>query len=299
MKVFEPLTRLLPVGLRHLLAPPRARSEQAQRLAEILQIEAGELASIHMGPRYHYRPFTIAKPDGRERRLLAPSPALKLLQRRLLDNYLVNLPVHACATAFHSGASIMHNARMHAWQKLIATVDVRDFFESTRAARVRAFFVQQGWRGEELRTLMRLCVYRDGLPQGAPSSPCLSNLVNRPLDERLCRIARRTGAVFTRYGDDLTFSWSCDRMPGGFQRAVEDALHAAGYEIQPCKSWHVSPIGRRPCVTGLVLSGEGRVSIPWAVRWRMWCLRLKSWWSADANLWAKLHGYKGYVRMVK
>jgi RNA-directed DNA polymerase len=299
MNTFEPLTRLLPAGLRLLMTPPRARSEQAQRLAGILQVHVSELASMRMGARYHYRPFTVAKPDGRERRLLAPSPALKTLQRRLLDNYLAQIPVHACATAFRAGSSIVHNARAHARQKLIATVDVRDFFESTHAARVRAFFVKQGWRDEELQTLMRLCVFRNCLPQGAPTSPCLSNLVNVPLDERLGRLAQRSGAIYTRYGDDLTFSWSGDHMPSGFPQAVEDGLHAAGYAIQPRKGWRVSPIGDRPCVTGLVLTGAGRVSIPWALRWRMWGLRCKAWWSADEAVLARLRGYKGYARMVK
>jgi hypothetical protein len=289
----------LPASLRLLAAPAHAPSEQAQRLAVILQMDVNELASIHLGARFHYRPFRIAKPDGRERRLLAPSPALKLLQRRLLDNYVAQIPAHACATAFRRGASIVGNARAHARQKLIATVDLRDFFESTTAARVRAFFAKQGWRDEELRRLMRLTVFRNCLPQGAPTSPCLSNLVNIPLDERLSRLAQRAGAIYTRYGDDLTFSWDSDHMPGGFPRGVEDALHTAGYEIQPRKGWHVSLISDRPRVTGLVLIGNGLVSIPWNLRWRMWCLRWKSWWSADEELLAGLRGYKGFARMVK
>src|SRR5262249_18270480 len=154
------------------LASPAVPSEQTWRLAVILDVPPGDLASLRLGPRLHYRPLTIPKPDGRDRRLLAPSPALKALQRRLLDNYLAHLPAHACATAFRPGSSIVRNARVHARQRLIATVDLRDFFESTRAARVRAFFVRHGWRDLELQTLMRLCVHRNGLPQGAPTSPC-------------------------------------------------------------------------------------------------------------------------------
>ena len=91
----------------------------------------------------------------------------------------------------------MLNARPHARSRLIATVDLRDFFESTRAARVRRCFVEQGWRDESLQALMRLCVFRDGLPQGAPTSPCLSNLVNVRLDERLHGLARRARAIYT------------------------------------------------------------------------------------------------------
>src|SRR5262245_61330362 len=130
MKALEPLTRLLPAGLVRPWAPPRAGSEQSQRLAGLLGVDTGELASIRLGPRFHYRPFTIAKPDGRDRRLLAPSPALKQLQRRLLDHYLAAIPVHACATAFRRGFSVADNARAHARRRLVATVDLRDFFES-------------------------------------------------------------------------------------------------------------------------------------------------------------------------
>jgi hypothetical protein len=298
MNPLEPLTRLLPVSLR-LLSRPGADPESAQRLATILGIDVGQLASIRMGPCFHYRPFSIAKPDGRQRRLLAPSPVLKRLQRRLLDHYLATIPVHPCATAFQRGSSTVHNARTHSRRQLIATVDLRDFFESTCAARVRAFFARQGWHGEALQTLMRLCVYRNGLPQGAPTSPSLSNLVNVALDRRLAHLAQQAGALYTRYGDDLTFSWNADRMPAGFLLAVEDALHGAGYEIQRRKGWQVASIRDRPCVTGLVLTGGGRLRIPWAMRWRIWCVRWQAWWSGDADVQARLSGYRGYERMVK
>ncbi len=295
MNPLQPITRLVPASLRSLLAP---HSEQMQRLAGLLGLDVGELAALRMGPRYHYRPFAIAKTDGRQRRILAPSPALKVLQRRLLDAYLGRLPVHACATAFRPGLSIVDNARRHAHQTLIATVDLRDFFELTRAARVRSFFVRQGWRDDALAMLLRLCVFRDALPQGAPTSPCLSNLVNVPLDDRLAKLAQRSHAIYTRYGDDLTFSWTTDRMPGGFQHAVEDCLHAAGYEVQPRKGWQVSHVRARPRVTGLVLTGDGKVHVPWTWRWRLWCLRWRWWWAPDALVQAQLAGYKGLLRMV-
>lgn len=123
--------------------------------------------------------------------------------------------------------------------------------------------------------------------------------MNLPLDERLFCLAQQAGAIYTRYGDDLTFSWRDDRLPGGFRLAVEEGLQAAGYAVQPRKGWAVSPISDRPRVTGLVLAGDGRVRLPWAVRWRMWCLRWRSWWFADEDVLARLHGYQAYVRMVK
>jgi hypothetical protein len=240
----------------------------------------------------------FAKANGRERRLLAPSPALKRLQRELLVKYLSRLPIHPCATAFFPGASTVLNARPHASRRLIATVDLRDFFESTHASRVRRCFLDQGFRDESLRMLMRLCVFRDGLPQGAPTSPCLSNLVNVRLDDRLAHLAGQAGAVYTRYGDDLTFSWTCEHMPSSFTGAVEDVLGSAGYEIQTLKGWRVTPVSDRPVVTGLVLTGDGQLRVPPALLLRMRFLRLRSWLPAGKDALARLRGYEGYMHML-
>jgi RNA-directed DNA polymerase len=212
------LSRFVPYPLLRLLPRPSAPSASAMetRLATLLGVWPSALPSLRLGPKYHYRPFTVAKRDGRERRILAPSPALKKLQRNLLHNYLDKLLVHPAATAFRRNCSIVDNARRHAGQKLIATLDLVDFFESTTASRVRGFFLKQGWRGEALSTLMRLCVYRNGLPQGAPTSPALSNLVNFEMDGKIASLASRAGAIYTRYGDDLTLSWSTDHVPGYF-----------------------------------------------------------------------------------
>jgi hypothetical protein len=75
---------------------------------------------------------------------------------------------------------------------------------------------------------------------------------------RLAHLAGQAGAIYTRYGDDLTFSWFCERMPRAFTGAVEDALLSAGYEIPPLKGWRVTPVRDRPIVTGLVLAGDGQ-----------------------------------------
>jgi RNA-directed DNA polymerase len=298
MNPLDPLIGLVPASLRPLMKPQRSRSAQSQHLAEILGVNAGGLDDIRLGPRFHYRPFSIAKANGRKRRLLAPSPALKRLQRALLVNYLAQLPVHPCATAFFPGASTVRNARPHANRRLIATVDLRDFFESTRASRVRKCFLEQGWRDEPLQVLMRLCVFRDSLPQGAPTSPCLSNLANIRLDQRLALLAEQAGAFYTRYGDDLTFSWSSEGLPGRFISAVEDALGSAGYEIQPLKGWRVTPIRDHPVVTGLVLAGDGRLRVPLALLLRMRLLRWRSWLPAGEDASARLRGYEGYLHMV-
>lgn len=295
----HPLARLLPGTLRAALGRIGAPPDQDRQLAAILGVDPARLDALRLGPEYHYRPGVVAKRDGRTRAIFAPSPALKQLQHRLLKDHLAGLLIHPCATAFHPGASAVRHARAHARSALVATVDLRDFFDTTRAARVRGFFAAQGWRDEPLRALVRLCTFRGGLPQGAPTSPCLSNLVNTRLDERIRRIAARSGAAYTRYADDLAFSWAAGRaMPGDFTRAVEDALGAEGYEVQPSKGWAIRPIAARPVVTGLVLLGDGRLRIPWPLRLQILRLRCQSWWAPDPHTRARLDGLRGYERMV-
>ncbi len=288
----------LPRLIRALFeSPSNFPSEGEYKLARILQLPVQELPTLRLGRRYHYRPFSVAKRDGRERRILAPSPALKELQRRLLHNYLASLPIHPAAMAFTANASIVSNAQRHAGQAVIATLDLADFFESTSADRVRAFFLKQGWHGPSLGILMRLCVYKHGLPQGAPTSPALSNLVNLDLDKALNALANRSGAVYTRYGDDLTFSWRNNDIPAYFEAAVRRELLSAGYQVQPRKDWQVYTADQEPQITGLVLGRDGRVRVPARVRWQVLRLCWLAWWKRDdAAIHAQLQGYKGFLK---
>jgi hypothetical protein len=224
---------------------------------------------------------------------------LKELQQRLLRRHLAFLPVHAAATAFMPGASIVHNAQRHAGQAVIATVDLVDFFLSTSASRVRDFFLRQGWRGIALTTLMRLCVYRNGLPQGAPTSPCLSNLVNVDMDAALDELARRSGATYTRYGDDLCFSWPVEPIPSYFSAAVHRELLLVGYQVQPRKGWQIKRAAEQPEITGLVLGRNGRIEPSARVRAKVRKLRWLSWLKRpDPARQAQLRGYDGFLQML-
>ncbi len=89
---------------------------------------------------------------------------------------------------------------------VVLKMDLRNFFPTTTAARVERYFRIAGWSKEASALLTRLCTYEGALPQGAPTSPRLSNLVNHPMDARLAALAAASGAVYTRYADDMTFS---------------------------------------------------------------------------------------------
>jgi hypothetical protein len=290
----------LRAGLSNFLPQTKPQTNWLEyRLARYLGLPISQLGALHWGRRFYYRRALIAKPDGRQRRILAPSSELKALQKALLKNYLATLPVHPSATAFRPRASIVANARRHLNQAIVLTVDLADFFESTSADRVRAYLIKQGWQGGALETLMRLCVYRNGLPQGAPTSPCLSNVVNYEMDQTLADLARLSGARYTRYGDDLTFSWQTVAIPGDFIARASDLFGQFGYEVQLRKGWKVQRADESPKIAGVILQNGSRLQAAAFSRWQLWKLRWLWWWRRDKTVEARLRGYEGYLKMFE
>ena len=268
-----------------------------RRLASLLDVSIDDLRASRTDPRFAYRPFTIRKRGGGRRQIAAPSSPLKRMQRRLLRQYLAEEPVHQAAKAFRRGGSIADHARSHLGQALVLTVDLADFFPSTAARRVHHWFRDRGWDGETLEILMRLSVYRGGLPQGAPTSPALSNLVNRPLDERLSELAGHHGARYSRYSDDLAFSWGIPVEPPLFRCQVESILASYAYRIQPEKDWRLQQGNQRPEITGVVLAGH-RLRLPERIRRRIRSLRSR-WFGTSESDRQKLAGYAGFRKMLR
>ena len=250
--------------------------------------------------QYHYRPIKLPKPNGDKRQIYAPSDPLKALQRTVLHNYLQGLPLHDAATGFRQGYSVADNARRHLGQSCIATADIVDFFDNTAAYRVREFFQNQKWDKQASAILTGLCTFRGTLPQGAPTSPVLSNLVNIPLDKALLVLARQSGARYTRYGDDLTFSWaSPQRMPRSMQREVQRVLLDFGYTLNRTKGWHVwqKGCGEPAYITGVILGRDGQLHPTPDVNAKMRQLRRAA--RDDEHAQAQLRGYEGFVRMLE
>jgi RNA-directed DNA polymerase len=201
---------------------------------------------------------------------------------------------HPAAVAYQKGKSTANHVWAHAGAEVVITADVRDFFPNTRTDRVEAW-----WRervdGDTARLLTVLTTDRGGLPQGAPTSPALSNLVNFELDARLARRAAAAGARYTRYCDDLAFSWPVGSAPlADFERGVRAVLHEFGYSLHPEKGWRVYQRGDEPEVTGAILTRSGGVRLPDRLRRAMRTLAR----SADPRDAQRLEGYQGYAAMV-
>jgi retron-type reverse transcriptase len=233
-----------------------------------------------------YRRFQIPKQSGGTRTILAPAPPLKAVQRRILRRLLAGLAAHPGATGFERGHSIVTNALPHVGREVVVRLDLKDFFPSTSAVRVESYFRTIGWDADAARLLTRLCTHEGSLPQGAPTSPRLSNLVNHRLDARLAALAGSRQVSYSRYADDLTFSGAA-RSPHAGRRnpktllgmdlppdRVNDLIHAVkriveseGYTLHTSKKLRIMRAGDRKLVTGLVVNE--RVNLPRAIRRRL------------------------------
>jgi hypothetical protein len=244
-------------------------------LARRLGMSEEELRTIEPA----YQEFTIAKRSGSKRRILSPAGPLKAVQRRILRRLLGRLRSHPAAQGFEKGRSIVTHALPHVGQAVVLCMDLRDFFETTSARRVRDFFGRLGWNREAVAILERLCTYRGGLPQGAPTSPRLSNLLNVRMDTRLAAMAAhcekgvqgfrnpRTGDAvirsvprakiqYTRYADDLTLSFtSPDRQSiHAVLWLTRQIVRQEGYELHIRKKLRIRRRHHQQLVTGLVVN---------------------------------------------
>jgi hypothetical protein len=246
-------------------------------------------------PHFHYRHFTKPKKDGGVRVIVEPDSKLKRIQHEIITRYFGAEQPHPAAFAYRKEKSIAHHVWPHSGAELLITADIQDFFPCTRTGRI------EDWWRERLpdrlaRVLTLLTAYRGGLPQGAPTSPGLSNFLNRNLDDRLTRWASDAEARYTRYCDDMVFSWRREpALSATFANGVQAVLHEFGYILHPKKGWRMYHRGDEPEITGLILTRHGGVRLPDRLR-RVMSTLTRSKDPHDAN---RLAGYKGYEAMVR
>ncbi len=207
-----------------------------------------------------YHEFSIKKKSGKLRRISAPNPDLKFLQRRLLRRLLQRLKTHGLATGFQKGVSFVDNAKCHQSQAVIIRIDLIDFFTSTSEDVVHQYFRQIGWNRKAAELLTKLTTINGGLPQGAPTSPKLSNLVNFWFDFRLAELAEQHSAIYTRYADDITFSLSEDVAVHALVGKLLSLIRKAGYRPHLKKKFDIRRRHQRQIVTGLVVNERVNLS---------------------------------------
>jgi RNA-directed DNA polymerase len=211
-----------------------------------------------------YHEFSIPKKNGSMRNINTPIEALKCVQKAIYREILSDVPLHPSCHGFVRGKSIITNASLHAGKEIVINLDVADFFPSISAGRIHGIFVSMGFHDGEARFLTRLVTFAGALPQGAPSSPALANIVCRRLDSRLHCLALRIKADYSRYADDLTFSGSeniVNALP-----LVRKIINEEGFALAERKL-RIQRRGNRQEVTGLTTNSQ--VSVPRHIRRRL------------------------------
>ena len=221
-------------------------------IEQALGFSAKVLYSVANTLPRHYHRVEIPKASGGTRVLTVPDEGLKRIQRAIAEKLLSYEPISRCAAAYHRGASLLKNASPHIGKEKLLKLDIRNFFDSITYAQIKESAFPADRYAEPLRILLaRLCYYQDGLPQGAPSSPMLSNIVMRKTDRRIELYCSERNVRYTRYSDDLFFSGAFDEKE--LESFVGETLREKGFFLNRKKTL-LAPAQKRQTVTGIVVN---------------------------------------------
>lgn len=216
------------------------------------------LYAVSNHPERHYHPASVPKRGGGTRKLLVPDHLLCRIQKNILRHVLADFPVSDYAAAYKPGTAVTENAKPHVGAKEILKLDIRNFFDSITYLQVYRNAFPAVYYPPPIRTMLaNLCCCRDSLPQGAPTSPAISNLVMRPFDEYMGAWCRERGIRYTRYCDDMTFSGEFDRRE--VKNKARGFLAAYGFELNETKT-RLQKAHQRQTVTGIVVNEKPQVS---------------------------------------
>jgi RNA-directed DNA polymerase len=299
--------------------------DSPKQLAEALGLTIGQLRGLcyhrDAATSLHYARFTIPKRDGTQRAIWAPKKRLKAAQRWVLHHIVERLPTHGAAQGFLVGRSTVTNAAAHANSRVVLKMDVKDFFPTVTWRRVKGVFRRAGYREQISTLLAMLCteaprevVELEGktyyvslgsrcLPQGAPTSPALTNALCLRLDRRLTGLATKLGWRYTRYADDLTFSLPADAKDTPLDpliKLVTQIAAAEGFTIKSEKT-RLARSGRRQTVTGLVVNRDLPPRAPRKLRRQIRAAlhNLKAGKPLpEGESLARLQGYAAYIYMT-
>lgn len=218
---------------------------------------AEEILRLNEIKRECYHVFVITGKN-KERMITAPSREIKRRQQWILEEILEKQSVSKNCHGFVKKRSIVTNAKMHMGHKNILNLDIRNFFPSITQAMVTSQFQQMGYSKSAAEVLAEVCCYEGILPQGAPTSPYMSNLILKDMDQELEKFCRKKQITYTRYADDMSFS--SDEEISGFLQDICSVVEKHSFEINEKKTCYYQDPYRK-IVTGLVVK-DNEVCVP-------------------------------------
>ena len=200
----------------------------------------------------HYHNVYIPKSDGTKRKLSVPDLILKRVQKSIADNILTQYPISNYAKAYKAGSSVQLNALPHVGKKKILKLDIEGFFDNILYSRVKDVVFREDKFSEPIRILLTmLCYYKESLPQGAPTSPAITNIIMYDFDEKIGKFCEENNISYTRYCDDMTFSGDFDEKE--IIALVREELRGLGLFLKNRKTAVIGN-AKRQTVTGIVVN---------------------------------------------
>jgi RNA-directed DNA polymerase len=232
-------------------------------LAAAMGLSEFELSRLVIRTNDYYKSFWLSKKSGGRRKICAPVASLKVLQRWIADEILGKVEMSPCCTGFRKNHSILDNASPHCGKDFVFNTDIADFFGTVTFPRISGLFESLGYPTPVATVLARLTSHNGRLPQGAPSSPMIANLICRRLDSRLESYCEARGWSYTRYCDDITIS-GAGSWPTA--HAVFEIIESEGFVVNEKKT-RLLKKNNRQVVTGVVVNE--RPNVPRRERRRM------------------------------
>ena len=223
-----------------------------------LGIPIKTLYAVSNNLKGHYRKVLIPKKSGGYRKLSVPDEVMKRIQRQISDVLLIHMPISRYAKAYRFGSTTMKNARLHVGKPVVLKLDILHLFDSIRYSDMKDKVFPAEIYAENIRILLAmLCYYKDFLPQGAPTSPAITNILMYKFDETVGTWCQERGIAYTRYCDDMTFSGDFD--PAEAIWFVRQELRKMGFLLNEQKT-RIQRSGQQQTVTGIVVNEK--MSIP-------------------------------------
>lgn len=248
-------------------------STDKRSLANVLDVEFKTLMyNLHIiSDNNKYTEFEVKKKNGNTRQICAPTSGIKYIQRNLADILLNIYNAKACVHGFVKEKGIKTNAQTHVKKKILINIDLKDFFYSINFGRVLGLFKSFpfNFNQEVATTLAQICCYKGYLPQGAPTSPIISNFICWNLDKKLMLFAKKTKLTYSRYADDITFSTNLNYIPNEIGTIIDEKLELSselqhivtsnGFNINKDKIRYALKNNRKE-VTGLIVNEKINVN---------------------------------------
>lgn len=244
--------------------PPLTRREW---LPFLFGVSPKFIGAMSARPDRYYRHFRLKKKAGGYRDIVTPRRFLKTIQRWILHNILVHLPISGSTHGFIRGRNIFTNAAPHIGCQNLMVLDIIDFFPNvSKDSVVKVLLDHLPYSQPVAAQLAGLCTFSGSLPQGAPTSPALANVAFHTVDQCLDSLSDNWDCTYTRYADDLAFSGE-KRFTAQDLEEVRTIIEDGGFKIHPRKSRIVGSGGRQ-IIAGIVVNERGLPPREMRKKWR-------------------------------